>query len=152
MDQRAGDVPFFDGGVQVLRLSTTDAADEVGEMIAARLPTGPRLPIGAEPALIAEAVLVASGQVSGRSVKDVADRIAIGQPVAEAAFVVRDPVPDFELHDLAMTARLIEFECAIERVLRLLVVIEHEVAADGGDATRERDAEPQPRGIDLADL
>src|ERR1700730_199820 len=98
MDQRAGDVPFLDRRVQLFRLSTAHAIDEVGEMIAARLPVRPGLLVGAEPALIAEGVLVASGQVSGRSVKDVADRIVvIEQAAAEATFVVRDPVPDLEL-------------------------------------------------------
>src|SRR5712692_7772160 len=150
MDQPAGNVSFLDGRVQLLRLSTAHAADEVGEMIAARLPTGPGLLVGAQPALIAEAVFVAPGQVSVRSVEDVADRVvAIEQAVAEAGFVVRDPVPNFELHHLAMTVGLIEFECAIECVRRLLVIIEHEVAADRGDTIREPDAEPPPRDIDL---
>src|SRR5947208_2990239 len=106
--------------------------------------------VAAEPAFIAESVLIAFGQVSVRSVKDVTDRVvAIEQAVAEAGFVVRDPMPDFELHHLAMTVGLIEFERAIEGVRRLLVVIEHEVAADGGDPTRESDAEPPPRDVDL---
>ena len=35
MDQCAGDVPFFDGRVKVLRLSSPDTIDEVGEVIAA---------------------------------------------------------------------------------------------------------------------
>src|SRR5882762_10927527 len=150
MDQPAGNVSFLDGRVQLFRLSTAHAVDEVGEMIAARLPARPGSPVGAEPALIAEAVFVALGQVSVRPVKDVADRIvAIEQAVAQAGFVVRDPMPDFELHHLATTAGLIEFECAIEGVRRLLIVVEHEVAADGGDATWEADAESPPRGIDL---
>src|SRR5258708_22101424 len=119
-------------------------------MIAARPSAGPGCLVGAEPGPVAEAVFVPAGQVSGRSVKDVADRVVtIEQTVAEAGFVVRDPVPDFELHHLAMTAGLIEFECATECVRRLLIVIEHEVAADRGDAPRKPDAEPPPRDIDL---
>src|SRR6267142_1821743 len=150
MDQPAGNVSFLDGRVQLLRLSTTHAADEVGEMIAARLPARPGFLVGADPALVAEGVFVACGEVSVRSVKDVADRVvATEQAVAEAGFIVRDPMPDFELHHLAMAVGPIEFERAIERVRRLLVVIEHEVAADRGDAIGELEAEPPPRGIDL---
>src|SRR5438876_8828360 len=150
MDQRAGDVSFLDGRVQLLRLATADAGDEIREMIAARLPMRAGVLVAAEPAFIAESVLIAFGQVSVRSVKDVTDRVvAIEQAVAEAGFVVRDPMPDFELHHLAMTVGLIEFKRAIEGVRRLLVVIEHEVAADGGDPTRESDAEPPPRDVDL---
>src|SRR5438552_3365782 len=131
MDQRAGDVSFLDGRVQLLRLATADAGDEIREMIAARLPMRPGVLVAAEPAFIAESVLIAFGQVSVRPVKDVTDRVvAIEQAVAEAGFVVRDPMPDFELHHLAMTVGLIEFERAIEGVRRLLVVIEHEVAAE----------------------
>src|SRR5580704_375309 len=115
MDQGAGDVAFLDGRVQLLRLSTADAVDEVGEMIAARLPVRPGVLVGAEPALVAETVFVAPGQVSVRSVEDVADRVvAIEQAVADAGFVVRDPVTDLELHHLAMTVGLIEFEGAVE--------------------------------------
>jgi hypothetical protein len=40
-------------------------------------------------------------------------------------------MPYFELQHLAMTVGLIEFERAIEGVRRLLVVVEHEVAAAG---------------------
>src|SRR6185295_1996002 len=113
MDERAGNVPFFDGRVQVLCLSTPDTVDEVGEVIAPRLPPGTRSFVGAYPALIAEPVFVAPGQVSVRSVKNVADRVvAIEQAAAEARFVVRDPVPDLELHQLATAAGLVEFECA----------------------------------------
>src|SRR3982074_386225 len=111
MDQGAGDVSLLDGSAQLLRLSTTYAGDEVREMIAARLPAGPGLLIGAEPAFIAEAGFVAARQVSVRSVEDVADRVvAIQQTAADAGFVVRDPMPHFELHHLAVTVRLIEFE------------------------------------------
>jgi DNA-binding NarL/FixJ family response regulator len=85
MDERAGNVSFFDGRVQVLGLSTPDTVDEVGEVIAARLPPGTRSFVGAYPALIAEPVFVAPGQVSVRSVKNVADRVvAIEQAAADA--------------------------------------------------------------------
>ena len=144
--------PSSMGAFKLLRLSTADTVDEIGEVIAARLAAGAGSLVGADPALIAEAVFVAPGQVSVRSVKDVADRIvAIEQTAADAGFVVRDPVPDLELHHLAMAVGLIEFEGAGERVRRLLVVIEHEVAADRGDAIREPDAEPPPRDVDLVD-
>src|SRR5205807_1571701 len=111
MDQCAGDVSVVDTRVQLFCLSTAHAADEVGEMIAARLPAGPSLPVGADPALVAEAVFVSPCQVSLRSVKDVADRIvAVEQTATEAGFIVRDPMPHFELHHLAMTVGLIELE------------------------------------------
>src|SRR3954470_7776376 len=116
MDQRAGDVRFLDRGAQLFRLSTAYAVDEVGEMIAPRLPPGPRVLVVANPALVAEAVFVAPGQISVRSVEDIADRIvAIEQTVTDTGFVVRNPVPDLELHHLAVTAGLIEFEGAGER-------------------------------------
>src|SRR5712692_3397734 len=93
MNQRAGDVSFLDGRVQLLRLSTADAGDEVGEMIAAGPPAGPGLLVGAEPAFIAEAVFVAPGQVTVRSVEDVADRVvAIEQAVAaDRGDTIREP-------------------------------------------------------------
>src|SRR3954471_2242015 len=121
-------------------------------MIAPRLPLGPRVLVVANPALVAEAVFVAPGQISVRSVEDVADRIvAIEQTVTDTGFVVRHPVPDLELHHLAVTAGLIEFEGAGERIRRLLIVIEHEVAADGRHTIRKPDAESPARDIDLVD-
>src|SRR5262249_25728526 len=54
MDQRARDVPFRDRGAQVRRVAAPHAADEVGEMIVARLAARSLRSVGAEPALVAE--------------------------------------------------------------------------------------------------
>src|SRR5262249_9194985 len=129
-----------------------DAVDEVGEVIAAGFSAGPGALAGPEPALVAEGVLVAGREVAVRPVEDAADRIvAIEEAAAQAGLVVRDPVPDFELQHLATAARLVEFERAVEHVGRLLVVVEHEVAADGGDPGREGDAEAPARSVHLVD-
>jgi len=113
---------------------------------------GAGLPIPPDPALVAEGVFVARREVAIRSVKDVADRVvAIEETAADAGFVVRDPMPDFDLHHPATAVRLVEFEDAVQGVGRFLVVVEHEVAADGGHPIRESDAEPPSCGVDLMD-
>src|SRR5712691_833660 len=152
MDQRARDVSFLDWSVQLLLLPAAHALDEIGEMIVVRMAAGTGPLVAAEPALIAEVVFAAGGEVSVRSVEDVADCVvAVEQTAADAGFIVRDPMPDLDLHHLATAVRPIEFEDAVERVRRFLVVIEHEVAADRGDAVRERDTEPPASGIHLVD-
>src|SRR5262249_23631779 len=77
--------------------------------------------------------------------------VAREQAVAEPSFIVGDPMPHLEFHHLATTASLIELERAIEDVWRFLIVVEHEVSADGADPSGERDAEPPSRGVDLVD-
>src|SRR5882672_104711 len=152
MNQRARDVSFLDGSVQLLPLSAPHAFDEIGEMIVPRMTAGTGPLVASHPALIAEGVFVARGEVSVRSVKDGADGIAaIEHTAPDAGFIVRDPMPNFELHHLASAIRLIEFEDAVERIRRFLVVIEHEVAAGRGDAVRARDTEPPPCVIHLMD-
>src|SRR5436190_4881212 len=152
MDQRAGDVSLLDGGVQFLLLSAAHALDEIGEVIVVRMTAGTRLPVAAQPALVAEVVFVARSEVSVRSVKNVANGIvAVGQTAVDAGFIVRDPMPNLDLHHLATTVRLVEFEDAVERVRCFLVVIEHDVAADRGHAVGERDAETPACGIHLVD-
>src|SRR5438128_12613034 len=152
MNQRARDVSFLDGRSQFFPLSAAHARDEIGEMIVPRMAARTGLLVASDPALIAEGVFVARGEVSVRSVKDGADGIAaIEHTAADAGFIVRDPMPNFELHHLATAIRLIEFEDAGERVRRFLVVIEHEVAAGRGEAVRERDPEPPPSVIYLTD-
>src|SRR4029079_10772469 len=126
------------------------AADEVGEVIAARPAARSGALLRSEPALVGEGVFSAGRQVPFRSVEDVADRVAPSQQSASnPRFVVRDPMPDVELQDLSRPAGLDELEHARERVRRLLVVVEHEMAADRGDSRREPDAEAPPREIDL---
>src|SRR5262249_2001608 len=152
VDERAGNVSFLNRRGQFRHLPAADAVDEVGEMIAAGFSARAGALAGTEPALVAEGVLVAGREVAVRPVEDAADRIvAIEEAAAEACLVVRDPMPDLELHHLATAARLVEFERAVEDVRRLLIVVEHEVAADGGDPGRERDAKPPSRGIHLVD-
>src|SRR5882672_8628535 len=152
MNQRARDVSFLDGSVQLLPLSAPHTSHEIGEMIFPRMTAGTGPLVASHPALIAEGVFVARGEVPVRSVKDGADGItAIEQTAADAGFIVRDPMPNFELHHLASAIRLIEFEDAVERVRRFLIVIEHEMAAGRGDAGREGDAESPPCVIHLMD-
>src|SRR5262245_12214610 len=152
MDQRAGDVSLLDGSRQRLFLAAAHARDEIGEVIVARMATRARPPIAAEPALVAERVFVACGEVSVRSVKNVADRVmAIEEAPANAGLVVGDPVPYLDLHHLAAAVRSVKFEDAAECVRRFLIVIEHEVTADRRHAVRERDTEAPARHIYLVD-
>jgi len=152
MDQRARDMAFLDRGVQLFPLSAAHAVDEIGEMIVPRMAAGPGLAVAADPALVAEGVFVARGEVSVRSVEDGADGVvAIERTARDASFIVRDPMPNFELHHLASAIRLIEFEDAVERVRRFLIVIEHEMAAGRGDAGREGDAQSPTCVIHLMD-
>src|SRR5947209_13858843 len=117
MDQRARDVSFLDRGVQLLPLSAAHAFDEIGEMIVPRMAAGTGSAVAADPTLIAEGVFVARGEVPVRSVKDGADGVVTIQwTAADAGFIVRDPMPNFELHHLATAIGLIEFEDAVERV------------------------------------
>src|SRR3954452_15546277 len=102
---------FLDRGVQLVLLTTANALDEIGEMIVVRTAARTRLLVAAEPALVTEGIFVAGGEVSVRSVKNVADRVvAIEQTAADAGLVVRDPVPDLDFHHFAAPVRLIEFE------------------------------------------
>src|SRR5262249_8956539 len=59
-------------------------------------------------------------------------------------------VPDFELHHL-LAAVFVEFERAVEGVRRLLVVIEHELSADGADLGRILHAQAPAGDIHLVD-
>ena len=58
-------------------------------------------------------------------------------PCADHGLVVSDPVADLKFHHLFLAAGQIKFERAVQRVGRLLIVIEHEVSPDGGDSVRE---------------
>src|SRR5437870_7583938 len=111
MDQRAGYVSVLDGGVQFFLLPAAHALDEIGEVIVVRMTAGTRLLIAAEPALVAEVVFVARSEVPVRSVKNVADGVvAIGQTAVDAGFIVRDPMPNLDFHNLAAAARLVRSE------------------------------------------
>src|SRR5262245_32204300 len=138
MDQRARDVSLLDGSGQRLFLAAAHARDEVGEVIVARMATRARIPVATKPALVAERVFVARGEVPIRSIKNVADRVvATEKTAADAGFIVRDPVSNLDFHHLAAAVRSVEFEDAVERVWCFLIVIEHEVAADRGHPRSE---------------
>src|SRR5262249_43918159 len=68
----------------------------------------------------------------------------------DARFVWRDPVPHLEGHHL-LFAVYIEFEAGVNRVRRLLIILEHELPADGADLRRVRDAEPPSRDVHFVD-
>src|SRR5262249_10999 len=106
--------------------------------------------VGADPAFIAEGILVSGGEVPVRTVEDVADGIAAAEhAVADSRLVVRDPVPHFELDHLAASAGSFELERARKRVWRLLVVIEHEMAAHRRHTSGKPDPETPSRRVDL---
>src|ERR1700683_2581731 len=67
-----------------------------------------------------------------------------------AGFTVRHPVTDFELHHLA-PAVVVEFESAVERVGRFLIVVVHEVPANGADLHRVLHAQAPSRDIHFVD-
>ena len=53
----------------------------------------------------------------------------ISDPVPNAALVVTHPVPHLE-HQQPPLAALGKFECRVQSVRRLLIVVEHEMSAD----------------------
>ncbi len=57
---------------------------------------------------------------------------------------------DLELHHLA-PAVVVELEGAVQRVGRFLIVVEHEVAADGADLRRILHAQTPARHVHLVD-
>jgi len=121
MNQRARYVAFSYRGVEIRGAPAPHAADEVGEVIAARPAARSGALLRSEPALVGEGVFIAGRQVPFRSVEDVADRVAPSQQSASnPRFVVRDPMPDIELEHLSRAARVDELERARERVRRLL--------------------------------
>ena len=69
-------------------------------------------------------------QIALGAVEHVADGVGVflsaRSPFADAGFVIRHPVADFELHHLLL-AVVVEFEGAVQGVGRLLIVVEHEV-------------------------
>ena len=65
-------------------------------------------------------------------------------------FVRRDPVAHFEGHHLLLAVH-VELVARAERIRRLLVVVEHELAADGADLGRVRHAEAPSGDVDFVD-
>src|SRR6516165_9414478 len=68
---------------------------------------------------------------------------------SDARLAVGDPVAHLEFHHLALTVREVEFKGAIERVWCLLVIVKHEVTADGRDPIGELDTESPAGDIHL---
>src|SRR6266446_7174740 len=65
---------------------------------------------------------------------------------SNAAFVIADPVAYFKLQHFAF-ARTVELENAVQYVGRLLVIVEHEVAAHGRRFDGEIDAQAPARDV-----
>src|SRR5436190_4057979 len=152
VNQRARDVSLLDRALQLLLLSAANARDEIREVIVVRMTPWTRRPVAAEPALVAEGIFVAGGEVTLRSVINRADAVvAIQQAPADTGFVVRDPMANFDLHQLPAAVRLVEFEDAGQRVGRFLIVIEHEMSTGCGDACRKGHPEPPARCVHLVD-
>ena len=70
---------------------------------------------------------------------------------ADFSFVIGDPVADFELHHFALAVCIVEIIDGVQNVGSLLVVLEHEMAAHGGDGDGKADAEAPARDIDFVD-
>ena len=69
-------------------------------------------------------------------------------PLAELCLMIRDPVADLELQELA---RFGEFEDGNLRVGRLLIVVEQEMAAHRLHPPRQADAEAPAGHVHLVD-
>ena len=68
---------------------------------------------------------------------------------ADFGFVIGDPGADFDFHHfaLAVALRRVEIEDGVQQVGSLLVVVEHEVSAHGGD--RDGESDPQTPACDI---
>src|SRR5579859_385809 len=66
-----------------------------------------------------------------------------------AGLVVGNPMADFELQHRALPTRRIKLERTIQSIGSLLVVIEHEVAPDGGYLGRESQPQAPAGNVDL---
>ena len=130
-----------------LRLRT--ASMKLAQWLPPSLP-GARVAARAQEALIAAVVFVPDREVALGAVEDCADGVAGLAALADAGFVVGHPVAHLEFHHLLLAA-LVEFEGGVQGVGRLLVVVEHEVAADGADLGRILHAQAPARDIHLVD-
>src|SRR5579885_404031 len=63
--------------------------------------------------------------------------------------MIGDPAAHLKFNHLAASVRHVILERAVQDVRRLLVVIEHKLAAHGGNPVRKPDAQPPPRNIEL---
>jgi len=92
VDQRARHVSFFNRRAQLRGVAAPDAVDEVREVVIARFAVRSGRLICAEPALVAEWVLVDCSQVAFRSVEDAADRIVLAEearPISTSLFEIQ---------------------------------------------------------------
>src|SRR5262249_2368629 len=64
---------------------------------------------------------------------------------------VGDPMADFELQYAALPARKMEFKGTVQNVRRLLIVVEHEVSAAGGNLVGQLNPESPPCQVNLMD-
>src|SRR3974377_1659322 len=118
----------------------------------------PRLSVAPERRLITLRVFVARSQVSFWTIEDIADGVVMTEQALDprcqisapdASFIVGHPMPDLELQNFALAVRHLEFKRAVKDVGFLLVVLEHEVPADGGNPAGELDAQPPAGRVDL---
>src|SRR5207247_4687665 len=83
-------------------------------------------------------VVVVDHEVSVRAVESVADGVA-RTLAADPGFMIAVPVPDLEGHHLGLAAD-VELVRRGDRVRRLLIVVEHELAANPAHLGRMGDA------------
>ncbi|SPE29499.1 hypothetical protein SBA2_450115 [Acidobacteriia bacterium SbA2] len=170
VQQRGGIVALLDGRVQFFLLAALDAVDEVPPVVAAGLGVGPGFLFLAEPGLVG--IVSVHGHIALRAIEDVANGIlrsfALGASFrgvaqcrghiaaaesrrADFRLVIRNPVAYFELHHAPLAVRHIELPGHVERVGRLLVVIEHEVPADGRNLVRKLHSQAPTRHVEFVD-
>ena len=155
MDQHGRDRAFFDLRQLILAFPAAHDVDEVREP---GIP-GVRFRFRTWRLLRAHERLpsvAGRGQISLRSVPDVADRLQRlpfpaarrRRALADACLVVRDPVADFEGEQLLLPS-VLELERHQLRVRRLLIVVEQIVPAHRADLGRVLHAECRARRMDL---
>jgi len=110
---------FLNGRVQVFRPPAAHTVYEVREVVSAAVAVGSGFFVAAQPGLIARGVFVSGRQISVRTIEDVADCVVVAEKAmfaghqvsaSDACLVVRNPVPDLELHHLAFAIRQIKFK------------------------------------------
>src|ERR1035437_2010482 len=127
-------------------LAIAHGFEEIGEVATALAHGGPGFAILAEEG--GGFVVARDGQGALGAVEDAADGGRVLAALADAGFVVAHLVAHLEFHHLLL-AVLIELERAVEAVRRFLIVVEHELAADGTGLGGELDAQAPARDIDF---